>query len=128
MKALPLVLRKKCMTNARLTLIVIRSADIDRAVQIYQAIGLRFSKHAHGTGSQHYCSENGTVVFEIYPLTEGQTPTTETRLGWSVESVEEAAARLSQIGARMISPPRDSPWGRRAVFADFDEHRVEISS
>ncbi len=107
---------------------MIRSADINRAVEFYQAIGLRFSRHAHGSGPEHYCSEDAGVVFEIYPLQSGKSPTIETRLGFAVESVDATVASLSAIGARVVSEPADSPWGRRAVLADFDGHRVEITA
>jgi hypothetical protein len=33
---------------------------------------------------------------------------------------------LSQIGAEIITPPKDSEWGRRAVVRDLDGHVVEI--
>jgi hypothetical protein len=36
------------------------------------------------------------------------------------------ASALVKLGAKLISAPKDSPWGRRTVFADFDGHRVEF--
>lgn len=114
------------MLNSTLNLLTIRSSDIDHAVRFYEMLGLRFQKHAHGKGPEHYCSENAGVAFEIYPLEPGKTPTTDTRLGFAVNSVDLAASKLSKLGARLVSPPVDSPWGRRAVLADFDGHRVEL--
>jgi lactoylglutathione lyase len=116
------------LLKTRLNLVTIRSPDIDRAVRFYEALGLRFSKHAHGTGPEHYCSEDAGVAFEIYPLGAGKTPTTDTRLGFAVSSVDEATAKLSMFGAQVISAPTESAWGRRAVLADFDGHRVELIS
>jgi predicted enzyme related to lactoylglutathione lyase len=34
---------------------------------------------------------------------------------------------VQQLGAAVVSPPADSPWGLRAVLADPDGHRVEIT-
>jgi len=116
------------MTNGRFNLLMIRSSNIDAAVRFYQRIGLTFAKHSHGKGPDHYCSENGGILFEIYPLEEGKPPTLETRLGFCVPSVDAMASALVNLGARVISAPKDSPWGRRAVFADFDGHRVEFTS
>lgn len=116
------------MPATRLHLVLIRSANIDRAVEFYEAVGLQFVKHAHGAGPEHYCSENAGVVFEIYPLQPGQTPTVDARVGFAVESVDTVVASLLAIGAHVVSQPADSPWGRRAVLADFDGHRVEITT
>jgi predicted enzyme related to lactoylglutathione lyase len=67
------------------------------------------------------------IVFEIYPLEPGKTPTIDTRLGFAVASVDAATSRLAELGARVVSEPAGSAWGRRAVVADFDGHRVELT-
>lgn len=113
--------------KSRFNLLTIRSSDIDRAVCFYEALGLRFSKHAHGTGPEHYCSQDAGIVFEIYPLRPGKIPTTDARIGFAVASVEAATAALSALGARVVSAPAESEWGRCAVIADFDGHRVELT-
>ncbi len=113
---------------SRFNLLALRSSDVDRAVRFYEALGLRFSRHAHGSSPEHYCSEDSGVVFEIYPLQPGKTPTTDTRLGFAVESVDATTQALVALGARLLAAPGESAWGRRAVFADFDGHRVEITA
>ena len=55
------------MNDVSLNLVVIRSPDIERACRFYSALGLAFTKHAHGTGPEHYACEIGGIVFEIYP-------------------------------------------------------------
>lgn len=100
----------------------------DRAVRFYETLGLSFVKHAHGNGPEHYCSEDAGLVFEIYPLEAGRTPTRETRLGFAVPSVDAMARSLCEVGASLVSSPKDSPWGRRAVLTDFDGHRVELTA
>ena len=109
-----------------LNLLVIRSPDMERAVTFYRALGLEFTKHAHGTGPQHYTAEMGALVFEIYPQTAKSSPTTSTRLGFSVASLDETLQALSEIDAIIITPPTDSEWGRRAIVKDLDGHTVEL--
>jgi len=115
------------MTAARLNLVVLRVADIDRAVAFYRLLGLAFTKHAHGTGPQHYASEVSGFVFELYAATPEQPVSSSTRIGFTVSNVDEAVAALTAVaGARLIAAAKNSEWGRRAVVADPDGHRVEL--
>ena len=107
-------------------LLVLRSADIDRAAVFYQQLGLRFTRHAHGSGPVHFSSEVDGFVFEIYPMTSVSKPTDGTRIGFRVESVDAAITSLTQLGAKIVTAPADSEWGRRAVAKDFDGHSVEL--
>jgi lactoylglutathione lyase len=107
---------------------VIRSRDIDRAVTFYQMLGMRFTQHSHGNGPEHYTSETADLVFELYPLTSSQMPTIAMRLGFQVDDLDGLVVELDAIGATIVSPPQDSPWGRRAVVKDFDGHTVELTT
>lgn len=115
------------MMNIELNLVVLRSADIDRAAQFYQVLGLEFTKHRHGTGPEHYASELEGFVFEIYPRQKEGDDSTGTRIGFRVPSVDEAIAAMEKAGAKVVSLPKDSAWGRRAVIDDLDGHRVELT-
>ena len=110
----------------QLNLVVLRSSDIDRAARFYEAMGLRFAKHAHGTGPEHYASETNGFVLEIYPMTAKSGTTTGVRIGFRVDSVDELVTLLAKEGAVVVSPPADSEWGRRAVVKDLDGHTVEL--
>jgi predicted enzyme related to lactoylglutathione lyase len=110
-----------------LNLVVIRSPDIEASAQFFAEFGLSFAKHSHGKGPMHYASEEAGVVFEIYPQVEGQETTAMTRLGFSVEALDAVMARLESLGAKVISAPADSPWGRRAVIQEPFGHKIEIS-
>lgn len=98
-----------------------------KAPQFYQILGLTFDKHRHGSGPEHFVCEQGGIVFEIYPRNGETDATTATRLGFRVLSVDDIVEKLRQAGAEIVSAPRDSPWGRRAVVADPDGHRVELA-
>jgi predicted enzyme related to lactoylglutathione lyase len=107
-------------------LLVIRSPDIERAVTFYEALGLRFERHSHGKGPEHYASETRGFVFEIYPQRDDESTTTNTRIGFNVVSVDDSLETLQKLSVSVVSPAKDSPWGRRAVVRDLDGHTVEL--
>jgi len=115
------------MPAARLNLVVLRVGDIERSAAFYSLLGLEFVKHAHGSGPLHYASEKDGVVFELYPHSPEQPVCPSTRIGFAVSDVDNTTAKLGAVaGAKVISLPKDSEWGRRAVVADPDGHRVEL--
>ena len=115
------------MKPPRINLVVLRVADIDRAATFYRLLGFEFVKHAHGNGPQHYAAERDGFVFEVYPATPAQGVSSTTRIGFVVDNVDDAASKLGSFeGAKLVSPPMDSEWGRRAVVADPDGHRIEL--
>ncbi len=114
------------MKAAELNLVVLRSADLARSERFYAALGISFQRERHGTGPEHLAGKIGGVVFEIYPQGDGEG-TLKTRLGFSVDSVTALLPQLEEAGGTVISPPQESPWGLRAVFADPDGHRVELT-
>ena len=114
------------MSDITLNLVVLRSSDVGRAVAFYSRLGLRFSQHRHGTGPEHFAAELPGGVFELYPLAPDGPSTLGTRIGFRVPSVDAAIAALSAYPGAVVTPARDSEWGRRAVLADPDGHRVEL--
>lgn len=97
-----------------------------RAAAFYSRLGLQFSQHRHGAGPEHFAAElPGGGVFELYPLSEGAS-TFGTRVGFRVPSLDEVLAALKDYPGAIVSAPRESDWGRRAVLADPDGHRVEL--
>jgi hypothetical protein len=109
-----------------LNLVVIRSSDADRATNFYSKLGLTFTKHRHGNGPEHYSAVTAGVVFEIYPQSGTGSSSLGTRIGFTVPSVDDAIKALGDDAAAIESPAKDSEWGRRAVVADPDGHRVEL--
>lgn len=98
-----------------------------RAAAFYTRLGLQFSRHRHGSGPEHFAAElAGGGVFELYPAATGGASTPGTRVGFRVPSVDDAVAALSDFPGAVISAPCDSEWGRRAVVADPDGHKVEL--
>lgn len=114
------------MKQIALNLVVLRSSDMERAVTFYTLLGLQFTRHQHGKGPEHYSAELGNSVFEIYPASPEGLSTLGTRIGFSVTSLDTTLAAIRDYPQAIISPAKDSEWGRRAVVADPDGHRIEL--
>lgn len=116
------------MAAPSFSLIVLRAANPDALAEFYSNLGLTFTKHRHGKGPEHLSAEmDQNVVFEIYPLMSGETPTTSTRIGFAVPSVNASFDALIAEGAKLVSGPKASEWGLRAVIDDPEGHRIELT-
>lgn len=110
-----------------LNLLVLRTPDLARAADFYTCLGLHFTRHRHGTGPEHLSAElPGGTVFELYPQKADGPATTATRLGFRVSSLDAILASFADFPGALLSAPQDSEWGRRAVVADPDGHRIEL--
>jgi lactoylglutathione lyase len=114
------------MSGISLNLVVLRSTDIEAAAEFYRCLGLEFVRQRHGDGPEHFAAETMGGVFEIYPLMLDGPRTSGTRVGFSVSSLDESLAALQPYPRAIVSPPKNSPWGYRAVVKDPDGHRVEL--
>lgn len=110
-----------------LNLVVLRVPDPPRAVEFYSLLGMSFSKHAHGKGPEHHAAELGRLVFEIYPQASEENSTQHVRIGFRVSRLADVVQRLSSSGGILISPPKNSPWGLRAIIDDPFGHRIELT-
>jgi catechol 2,3-dioxygenase-like lactoylglutathione lyase family enzyme len=113
------------MSETELNLVVLRSTDLERSERFYRALGILLAREQHGTGPEHFAGRVGHVIFEIYPQGNGEG-TTKTRIGFSVISLTNALSAVESAGGTVISNPHDTKWGRRAVVADPDGHRVDL--
>ncbi|MGB3761196.1 MAG: VOC family protein [Rivularia sp. (in: cyanobacteria)] len=52
--------------------------------------------------------------------------TSEIRLGFRVASVDQTIEELQAIETVIVSSPKDSQWGRRAVVIDPDGYKIEL--
>lgn len=124
---LPFGLMDKPIVN----LVVLRTADLASARSFYEVLGLSFMEEQHGSGPAHLSCERGGTVLELYPGKPGQAPERlnagATMLGFSVESVDATLEKLKTLNITLVTPPKDSPWGKRMVVLDPDGRAVEIS-
>jgi lactoylglutathione lyase len=109
-----------------LSLVVIRSRNLEKLAKFYSALGLCFVRHQHGTGPEHLSSQLGETVFEIYPVARSEESTAATRLGFSVPSLTTTLNDLRELNATVVAEPSETPFGRRAVVKDFEGHKVEL--
>lgn len=114
------------MTAPKLNLVVLRCSDIARSAAFYGHLGMEFTLHRHGKGPEHQAAELAGGVFELYPSSQEGPSTLGTRIGFAVTSLDEVISSLSEYPGAVLSPPKESEWGRRAVLVDPDGHRVEL--
>lgn len=108
-----------------LNLLVIRSAIPDELAKFYAYFGYDFDYHRHGNGPWHYAATKAGVTLEIYPLKSSQSaPDIQLRLGFTVIDIDEL---LEKLAAEILSSPKDSEWGRRALIVDPEGRKVEIT-
>jgi lactoylglutathione lyase len=50
---------------ARLNLVVLRARNAPRLASFYSGLGLKFVRHRHGAGPEHFAGEEGGGIFEI---------------------------------------------------------------
>jgi lactoylglutathione lyase len=119
------------MKNPTISLIVLRTSQMEAALAFYKALGLVFTEESHGTGPIHYSTQTGPSVLEIYPGEPSEPINRKaggaTMLGFSVQSLDDILPVLEKLPSKFISGPKDSAWGRRAVIADPDGRAVELS-
>ena len=119
------------MSAPSLSLVTLRSANMETALSFYRALGFEFVEEQHGNGPRHHSSKAGSTVLEIYPGDPGRAPERKsagaTLIGFGVANLDQALTSLTQLGAPVLTPAKESPWGRRAVVADPDGRAVDLS-
>ena len=119
------------MNRPSLNLIVLRSASLDLALRFYGALGLEFTQEQHGKGPVHHSCLLGGMVLELYPGKPGAAPERSrggaTLLGFQVNDLDTLLDALVSLGAAVLTPHRNTEWGRRAVVQDPDGRAVEFT-
>ncbi|ACU63691.1 VOC family protein [Chitinophaga pinensis] len=111
----------------QLNLVVIKTSRQEEQVRFYSTIGITFESHRHGNGPYHYAATLDGLTFEIYPLPKGTTePDTTTRLGFTVENLNNTLQRLEELGVETVQAPASTEWGYAAVVKDPDGRRIEL--
>jgi lactoylglutathione lyase len=111
----------------QLNLVVIRTSREEAQVKFYSTLGIAFSHQRHGNGPYHYAGALDGLTFEIYPLPKDVTePDTSTRLGFTVENLNETLQRLEEQGVETVQAPASTEWGYAAVVKDADGRRIEL--
>ena len=118
------------MNFPTLSLLVLRTANVEAALAFYRALGLDFRAEQHGVGPLHHAAQWGELVLEIYPAPSGAAPEPKsggaTMLGFRVASLDETLTKLRALNAEPSSPPKNSEWGRWANVTDPDGRVVQL--
>ena len=115
------------LADALLTLLVLKSNQVDLARDFYSVIGIEFVKEQHGIGPEHYAGKVGDCILEIYPLaSEGTTVDASVRLGFSVNNISDVLVRLEKVGTKTVAKAQQTTWGTRAIVRDPDGRAIEL--
>ena len=116
------------MADVSLTLLVLKTHQVEQLRFFYQTLGIELAEEQHGKGPVHFAGQVGNVVIEVYPLPDDGTPVdSSTRLGFAVESLADVIQALQNIGTKIVTPPRETAWGLQGVVKDPDSRSVELT-
>ncbi|RBQ02799.1 VOC family protein [Pedobacter miscanthi] len=108
-------------------LLVLRTADTKHLVNFYSLLGLNFEYHKYGNSPFHYSANNGSTVFEIYPLAKDQIEADKNlRLGFGLENFEEAIKALKATKVPFVHEPNETAFGFMAIIIDPDGRKIEL--
>lgn len=102
----------------RLSLVVLRSPDVDATRRFYEALGLVFAEERHGDGPRHVAARLGDAVLEIDPGSADQRGVT---FGIGVPELAASGAAAVAAGAVPVRSEQDlvvlrDPDGRTLIL------------
>ena len=116
------------MANVSLTLVVLKTRQVEQLRLFIQTLGIELKEEQHGKGPIHFAGRVGDVVIEVYPLKDdGTAVDASTRLGFAVENLAEVVEKLQSLGTKIVTPPKETTWGVQAVVRDPDGRAVELT-
>ena len=114
------------MVGNTFTLLVLRAKNPEHLAKEWAAFGMDFSRESHGDGPTHFVCNVGDLIFEIYPLADGQSPTTSVRVGLRVDDLASLLMELPQ-GMTLVKTPQDIEGGATAIVRDSEGHTIELT-
>jgi lactoylglutathione lyase len=105
--------------NVKLSLLVLRCADLERSREFYSALGLTLVAEQHDQGPLHYSITLGTTVLELYPFTDERT--SGVRIGLGSEDPEKTVAAVRLLCGVVVQT-----MNGEAVVRDPDGHVIHI--
>jgi catechol 2,3-dioxygenase-like lactoylglutathione lyase family enzyme len=117
-------------------------ADLERSRAFYDLLGIAFrARNRHGEGpAEAWVSTNTGIPVVLHstafaswwdetaPQPSAGGPQVDLELE-SAERLDEVIAGLGAVGATIVKPPTDMPWGQRfAIVHDPDGHRVGLKA
>lgn len=108
-----------------LKLLVLKTVAVEQLRNFYARLDFEFVEEQHGSGPQHWSAPVGDGILEIYPLPEDGIVDVTTRLGFAVSDVKEVVESVRQL-SEVVTEPKQTQWGLRAVVRDTDGRAVEL--
>ena len=105
------------MTKPALSLLVLKTPQLEELREFYAALGVSFQREQHGKGPEHYAGQLDAL---------DTAADTSTRVGFVVSELERVIEALHLADDAWASKPRESEWGLRAVVRDPDGRAVEL--
>ncbi len=124
------------MPLARLSLVIVAVADVDRATRFYTdafawpvAVSVPvYTELALPDGMRLGLYQRDAFVKNtlrpVAPSLEGHTTATE--LYFTVDDLEASCAKLTSLGARYLSPISPRPWGDTAAYFEDPDGNVVV--
>ncbi|WP_028980550.1 VOC family protein [Sporocytophaga myxococcoides] len=111
-----------------ISLLVLKTRQLQLLIDFYSTLGLFFQEEKHGNGPIHFSCSIGKFVLEIYPLPKSiEIADNTTRLGFSVNNLDEVIKKLRDTNFQIISEPANNEWGYSAIAKDPDGRVVELT-
>ncbi len=115
------------MARVSLSLLVLKTRQLERLRDFYGTMGIQFADEQHGSGPVHHAGQLGDTVIEVYPLNDDVAAADATmRLGFTVEKLNEVFIALKALGTPVVTEPKATERGYRAVVLDPDGRSVEL--
>jgi catechol 2,3-dioxygenase-like lactoylglutathione lyase family enzyme len=111
----------------KLNLLVLRVADVAKSRAFYEALGLQLVEERHGSGPDHLSARLEGSVLELYPASQASPATEVLRFGLMINDLARTVDQAVLAGGVLVTPPGDTAWGKRAVIAAPDGHKIELT-
>lgn len=110
-----------------MSLVVIRTSDVERSRAFYSSLGLELTPERHGSGPLHYSCMISDTIVELYPTKQ---KTGGGRLGLRIPGLTRAMGELRSSGQLLREPTKVCGQGGQEVFVirDPDGNDVELSA
>ncbi len=128
------------MPTGRITTVVLEVENLERSLRFYRdLIGLPLRAHLdHAGGGQGQgdrwisgdhaaCSWHDGAFLHFALYQSKGVVTRGVQLGFPVDDLDSAHAKLTAAGVKPDHPPRDEPWGRTARYVDPDGNSVSLT-
>jgi predicted enzyme related to lactoylglutathione lyase len=119
----------------RLVAVVLRTADLDRAVHFYGTVlGLDLHIEDHDgddqwTSGRHAATswtDGAFMHFAIYETKDGAI-SSGVQIAFRVTEISTMHERVADAGVEVIHAPKPQPWGISARYRDHDGNVIELT-